>query len=568
MPLNIQFQGTVYDKDAVAFSSDEVNYQVYFHKVNSNSSPSKWGSVHKTQYGQYSFNLGDNDLLTPSGKASAGDIVVVCFWTPNTSQRTDSNLIQWGLFVTTLTDDDVYVQDAQIKDAFRPNCNFTTSGPYRVQMDTYVNDAGSNDEHAWTFSGKEHKQVPSLYGQDMFSGMNSLPSNSIDIDWDDGSSHDTADPGSSTSHIYSQAGTYNISVVLTNVPGLTCGQVLPVQIRWRVPTCDFVADNWNPNPQGTNGLGEKVTFTNTTTDPDNRADVDGWYWDWEISDNGPYGNFTENHNHVSKTFSPDHEWHNPGDFNVTLTLHWYDGFGWLTQTKSYQVHQRTWTVSNGLDWTPQPVILNQVTTFTPNITGDVSYITGVDYDFDNGEDVRIGLAYDEQFTKTFTVAKVHTVNQKINYHDGFHSTSKDEDYTILVQTSADFTWEDYGCGLLFKDASVVGQTPVSYYQWEVVSAGMCAVVDSHKGADYNQFFYSWPFIDNFSVTLTIEDHGGNVSSKTKSFTVTECPGGVIVSGGGGGVFIERPRMDILKVTSKTGEDERKVKIKVKPVKSQ
>lgn len=550
MALNISFQGDTYNALGVQLTDHEIRYQGFFVKVNPSSSASKFNTIRETFVGQYNINLGDGDWLTQDGNASAGDKVVLLFWMPNTSaqeQRTDTDLTAWGFIEYTLTSADTYVQDVQVRGPFIPNCIFSQTGSNRVNEDVYVNDIGSNDYHTWTFSGKTHYHQYQRYGEVMFT-MNQLPADAININWGDFSSDLNLTPGSSYSHQYSVSDDYIITVTLTNRGNRSCNVQYTPRIYWHEPTVDFTADDFTPDPQGTNGKGALVTFTNLTNDPDGLSDDSGypWSWDWELSDTGSYGNFTVNNNGVSFVFQPIHEWRNPGAHNITLTVNWWDGFNWQTADSVKVLTQGVWSVNNGLTWST-PVLADQEVIYSPNITGDYIYITGVNYSID-GNLLYSGLAYDESFKHTFTVSDDHEIEQCINYHDGFSSQIQCNDFTVQMEPVASFTSEKFECGLKFTSTSVPGTPPITSYTWEVKHVDSGVVLAITEGTS-DVFVYSWPVLGRLRVTLTIVDSASVVSSVYEDYIVETCPTieRPARGGGSGSVIIQRPDISV-KVT--------------------
>jgi len=469
--------------------------------------------------------------LGQEGTASSGDHVIICFWTPNTSNLADTNLIQWGLIDITLTSDSTYVRHIQIQDAFAPNISFALSGATTVDNNVFVNDTGCNDSHSWVFSTSTIRQTPSISGVAMFSGMNTLPTTAIDIDWDDASTSLDQNPGGNYSHQFTQSGDYTISTVTTNVSGLTTPWNDTLRIYWNPGSATFSIDNNTPDPIGTTGIGELVTFTNTTVDVDSRMNAAGfeWYWDWDIVDTGAYGTFTQNLTNQFFGASPTHQWKNPGSANITLTLHYYDGFAWQTDTEILGVTQQIWDVATGLNW-PTPVIANDSVIYTPSVTGDVAYITDVDYNV-NTTPTYTELGYTDSFSHTFLTTQTQTIRQILNYHDGFAFTSKFNDFTVDMGTVASFTYIDSDCnGKVFTDASVFPNLPQSYLRWEVIdidTLDILAVLENES-----EFVYNWYKTGNYRIELTASDSSAPVSTDTYSedFIIDTCPS----SGGGSG----------------------------------
>ena len=491
--------------------------------------------------------------------------MIICFWTPTTSVQTDTDLVQWGLIDITLTSASTYVKNVQIEDAFNPNVFFSLSGASTVSNDVFVNDTGCNDTHSWTYDGNTIQQAPSVSGIAMFSGMNTLSSTAIDITWGDTNTSNDQNPGNSYSHQFTASGDYTISTITENVSGLTSPWSDTRRIYWNPGAALFTIDNNTPDPVGTSGLGETVTFTNTTVDVDGRMNAAGfeWTWDWDIIDTGAYGTFTQDLNGQAKTVSPTHQWRNPGNFNITLTLNYYDGFDWQTNNSILSITQGVWSVSTGLTW-PEPVIQNVETVYTPNITGDTTYITDVDYNV-NTVLTYPDYTYTQTVSHTFSTSASHTIRQIINYHTGFASDSVFEDFSIDMGSIASFTYVDSTCGgKIFSDTSTPGLSPISYRLWEIINTDTSEVLATLT--DEVDFNYNWYQIGNYTVRLTVEDSSTPASQDITSedFNILSCGSGAGAGGRGGGlspniVYREKPRA---RISIRKHKDEKEEKPKI------
>jgi len=444
------------------------------------------------------------------------------------------------LFETVLDGSSVYIQNAQTKGAFNPICSFSISGANTVGNNVFINDTGSNDNHTWIYSSKAHQQVPSKYSEPMFSGMNTLPIDGVDINWGDGNTTLNQNPGTSYAHSYTASGDYSITVTLNNVPLNTCTTNYNKRIYWNAPTTTFNTDNTSPNPVGTSNQGELVTFTNTTADVD--AQMNGtnpWYWDWEIYDSGIYGNFDDLTNtNVQESIQPTNQWRNPGTHNITLKTHYWDGFNWQISTATQQINQQVWSVANNLTWTGK-VYQNISNTYTPGITGNTEYIISTDYAIDT-VDTFIGLLYNASFDYTFAVSQQHVITQTINYHDGFGIQNQSLDFNVVMSSLASWTQADSECGgYIFTSTSVAGTPPLTYENWKVTDNNTSEVIATYSGSIFN---YAWYKTGNYLVELTVGDSGTPVDQDIhpQVFDILTCPSGVntsptqvVVSGGGG-----------------------------------
>ncbi len=380
MALNITLTGEIYDTNGTAFTGTEVRYWGYFHHVNGGSSTSTWdGSVRTSELGYYNINLGDGSWLTQTGNAGSGDYVTLLFWTPNTISdgRTATTLTQWGLYDIQLTSNLVYVQDIQIKAPMVPYCDFSRSGGNTVSTNVIISDDGAHDIHSWTFDSYTFWQRPYLHSQLMF-GQNELDYDSIDsieIDWDDTSTNTEDIHGTSYIHQYTAPDDYTITSYVTNVSGLSCNQTFPLRVYWRTPIPQFIADDWTPNPQGCNNLGDSVLFTNTSTDPDGQAEVGighDWTLDWYMAD----GTFSADNDGEDWSDTQSHVFHSPSIHNVEMCINWWDGFNWQATCVDHNINQQVWSTPTpdftADDWIPDPqgeTGLGNTVTFT-NISND------------------------------------------------------------------------------------------------------------------------------------------------------------------------------------------------------
>jgi hypothetical protein len=522
MSLNLQFQGVVHNTSGTPFTGDEVNYQAFFYNLTNTSSPSKWNTVRKTEVGVYSINLGDGDWLTQDGYVRNNDRVLICFWTPTTSSRNSSDLIEWSMVEFIIDGSLFYAQHVQIKSAMPPTCLFSITGSNHVENNVIINDIGCHDIHSWIYNTKQHRQLPTIYDQNIFINMNTLPDNSISIDWDD-TSLTIHDPNTSYYHKYTQPNDYNINITLTNTSNLSCTSEFIKRIYWRPPITNFIIDNPTPNPVGEIGLGELVTFTNTTTNPDERAIIDNWYWNWVINDNGEFGDFTiTSLINTSRDFAPTHQWHNPDIHTISLTTHWYNGFNYETQLLTKSITQKIWSIINGLTWST-PVSIDIPITFTPDIKGDIPHVIDVDYYIDIDK-IQEHLTYDQQFDHTFIDYGSYNIIQDIGFHNGFKIIDQQQSFNINITSNIISSFYDSigDCkSIIFISNSTIYNPPIINYHWKIYDNDTNELLVELSGSDKDTFQYMWPTIANYRVELFIQDQISN-DTFSKIYNITEC----------------------------------------------
>lgn len=558
---NVTFTGNILDTNGNPFTSNEVKYQLYFHKNNVGSSSSVWGSTRLSEFGQYNINLGDSDILSPTGIANIGDIVIIAFWTPNTSIRSDDNLTEWGFIEIPLTSNSTYIQNVQIKNGLIPIPSFTISGATTINNNVIATDVNSNDLHSWSYEGNLIYQAPSKYSQPLFYTMNTLGTGSIDINWGDGNYSNNLDPTQSYYHQYISPNNYDITTYVTNTYGISASQLFMTHIYYNQPIVDFLIDNQNPNPIGTTGIGQIVTFTNSSTNPDGRADIDGWTCDWEIED----GIHSVIYTGQLLTFSPTHQFHSPGEHTVKLTLNWYDGFSWTTTSKSYQITQETWKITNGLTWIT-PIYVYVENKYSPNITGNINYVNKVDYLID-GYLPYNNLSVSDWFNHTFDLSDTHIIQQNIHYHNGFELIIQSQNFIILLSPMSDFYVSDDICGDIYTSTSEPGKQPIMLYKWKVLLNNI--EIASLEGQFIHTFRYNWPTTGLFKIWHEITDGLGQTADITKEYNISTCKGGSqpIPTGGGGfagggTVVREKPLPKVSVKLKKTKEPKIIINVKI------
>jgi hypothetical protein len=540
MALNISFIGNIYNKDGNIYTGNDVRYQLYFHKINSLSSNSIWSSTRLSEYGQYNINLGDGDILTQDGVQHNGDNVIIAFWTPNTSIKTDNNLIEWGFIDITLDGSSYYNYDVKLQGPLTPECNFSISGSINVNENVVLTDVSSNNLQEWEFGTITIYQEPTKYGQPIFYSMNTLPSDSIDISWGDGTFSNNQTPATTYNHEYTIPNDYTITVTVNNISELTDIDMFMWSIYYADPVINFNANTFSPLPSGISNLGENVTFTNTTTDPNGRSSIDGWHYNWSIEDL----TYSVEYTNVLSSYSPEHQFHSSGEHSVSLTLFWYNGHEWLEKNIVRQINQLEWDVTNGLTWGEIPVYVHVEYIYTPTITGDTGYVDKVNYLID-GSISYSNLSVIQWFKYIFHYSDTHHIKQDVYYQSGFGQKVKTFTFTIEMSPISDFVVSDDVCGYVYTSTGEPGKQPITYYKWIVYLNNM--EIATLEGSTKSTFRYNWPTIGNFKIRHEITDSSEQTAFVLKNYDITSCRGGTSSSsdgyyagGGGGVVAVEKP----------------------------
>lgn len=315
--LNVTFTGNIFKADGTPATN--IRYQGFFIKTNPNSSNTIWDTPRLSEDNQYNFNLGDNTWLSQqSGYASPNDKVVLCFWIDSSSDRTDTNLVEWCFIEWILDDRDVYVQNIQLRGAIEPHCSFDIIVG-NVGYPTTIENINSNDDHAWMFQGKEHYQADEWSGYPIFD-MNVLPPSGMVVDWGDGII-DTVSVGNYT-HIYTSHGDYTVSVSLENHSGLQCIQTFDIRVEYQV----INGLEWDMP----SSLGDMETYTPSISGDLSRISGVDYYIDGALL----YPNLAYN-----DTF--DHKFTTPGNHTIKQCIKYNNGFENTIQCMDFVVEMDT-----------------------------------------------------------------------------------------------------------------------------------------------------------------------------------------------------------------------------------
>ena len=359
LALNITFSGNIYDSNNNKINDDSVKYQAYFKKVNSSSSPNKWNNERISEYGQYSLNLGDGDLLTQDGKVSNNDKLVILFWREKKEVKESVSLSEWCFVETTLNGSEVYLTNIKLSKSIKPNNLFIQSGINKVNKQIIISDSGTNDNHEYIFEGKTFKQT-----SEFFTGMNTLPNNCVTIDWGDNTLKQTFNAGFSANHAYSLPGDYVLSIIVTNSCGLQTTSTFTIRVYWNEPIVDFELNQTSFLPQGENGLGKPIICINKTSNPDNRDILDNWYYIYEF-DNEPSVEIKKAYNQIFCATSH-------GTHEIKLNCYWYNGFEYKLLNKTKTIEQQQWLLAQNLLY-DEPIYLNIPSKYQIELLGDSSH---------------------------------------------------------------------------------------------------------------------------------------------------------------------------------------------------
>ena len=79
----------------------------------------------------------------------------------------------------------------------------------------------------------------------------------------------------------------------------------------------------------------------------------------------------------------------------------------------------------------------------------------------------------------------------------------------------------------------MGVSTIIYYNWSVTSEQITNTLATLDSTAEVTFYYAWPFVDTFTISLEVVDSSGNRDVYSERYTITECCPEVISGGGGG-----------------------------------
>lgn len=479
MALNITINGFAY-RDSGSIGNLDIKYQMFFYRNGTASSPDKWNTVRTVENtGYFSSNLGDNDWLTQNGVVLSNSRVVVVFWngSPLGDDRnaTCSILNEWGASELTTDGSSVYTFNTQTKVNIIPDLSWSLPATGFVDTNyTAVNN--SDDVHNWVFGPVVMNHWLSRYGQNI-NIINSI--NNTDYAWDDNSYSNNLPGASNGTHQWSVSGYYDVDIGIEDECGSVVSGTKQIQIFNHAPTAGITMVPANPLPD------EVVTFQWSGTDTDNKITS----IDWQISDSGIYGSTDTNFPGAGKSDIINHtnglgtSWcgnvatvgafTNPGTHNVSIVIHWWNGF--TNQTLPYN-RNFTQGVFSGptVNFTQDPtqlpfgneVVFENTSTNIDRVGKGLPGCTKYDWEFDDSGTIttETNKAYIDDFILTpTTINGVTTLTA--NWQDGWQNLTSSIQKSVVFATTVTIVPED-----CYYTMSIIGTSSdgsISGYHWEV-----------------------------------------------------------------------------------------------------
>ena len=474
MALNITFDGYC-SRDSGSLANADVQYQGYFYKVSSGSSPSAWNNVRTVEAsGYWNINLGDGDWLTQDGSAAAGDRVVIVFWRTGSNRNADCpTMDEWGAFEITLDGSSTYSNPTQVKKNIVPDLHWTfpTVGGTHYVGTTYNANNTSEDVHSWDWSGTTMYHWYTRYSQTI-NYVNRV-NNSV-YDWGDNTTT-TGIGAADEGHQWSSPGIYDVELVVEDECAATVTGTKPITIYWHPPTCGITMTPSNPDPN------TPVTFQFTGDDDDDTIS----YIEWVIHDDANTTVSGARDDVITHTAGTGTSWcgtsasggafTDSGSHLVEATLHYTDGFNNQTLDCNDTFTQGLFTGPT-VDFTQDPY---------PAPVGSGITFTNTSTDTDR---VGLGLPDCYEYTWTFNDDGVETVYTDVpaTYDLNITPTSTNCTVELCAQWSDGFTTQETctSAGVPFEpyvtisvddcyyNLNVVGTSSdgtVTGYSWTVAS---------------------------------------------------------------------------------------------------
>lgn len=446
---------------------------VYFKKVDSSSSNSKWATPNyvTSSVGYYSVTLEDSQWLgiNATYKRNLDKVWIAVVWNENNSglATLTSGMTHASFFEHNLTNSDVNSINLTLETIRLPIFNsYNFSSNNILTQTNYTLSETSFSDYSYKalepYSNNKVTQINVLDSVPVF------PNHILDdteYSWGDGTIGSTRNKPNNTSDsfIYQKAGVFTQKIKIKEKWGTFTEVTKTVTVKYNEPIVDF-----DFNPKSTNSWEgnkikgtEEITFTNTSSDKDNRTkDNNKWlnetyYYEWIISDtNLDFSDNTQIYSSKDWYFSPKHKFQSSGNKIITLKIFWNDGFENKVKEISKTLIIDEYNIIPDFSWSKTPRHRNDLITFTSTTTGDINNIIKYNwviednypapsadlYTFSNLESSifnegspdnskRIDNNYNIETTDIKTAVKFHSIEPKnitltITYFNGWKNVTK------------------------------------------------------------------------------------------------------------------------------------------------
>jgi hypothetical protein len=357
----------------------------YFYKVDSDSSDPKWADPpYVTEpTGYYSFSLEDDNFLgiNASYKRGKDRVFIAIVWNTNDNTDQDRNSLTFThclFFDHLLTQNDsnevnldILLKRKPVIDTYSlPSDELLTKHTYTMSETRHI-DTSWVSGICYPENSVSQKYIYSLVP--IFDGHQLI--NTLYY-WGEIAPREVNN-NSSDSYIFQTAGIYEVCIEVREKWNTSTKVCKNVTVRYNEPVPDF---HWSPTYtniwEGVRIKGqEEISFYNDTTDLDGRSQT-VYTYKWIIEDS--YIDGTDNtqvYDNVDINFVPTHKFQSPGTKNITLIVHWNDGFQDLDVSITKQIEIFPFNIIPDFYWTPS-IVENrgQEVIFIPNCFGDIDKI--------------------------------------------------------------------------------------------------------------------------------------------------------------------------------------------------
>jgi hypothetical protein len=539
MAINVTFDGFCYLDDG-SLSSSNVFYQAFFYGVNPASSVNTWNAVRTVEAsGYWNINLGDGDWLTQDGSAGINDKVIVVFWQGGDRMGTDCSVLgAWGSFEIILDGSSTYTNPTQVRNNICPTLiwSFPTEGVAGISYDSTNN---SHDVHYWDWMGTTmgHHYI-----------WNSEPIYYVNYvrfthyDWDDGNEDNNLAGAATASHSWDTAGDYTVQIVVEDHCGCTVTGTEVIRIKYPPPTPDIDCNQDNGSNQ-VETPDTVVTFDYNGTNPYNRITS----IDWTIADDTD----TVSSGHavsdiISHTNGEGTSWYghtatpgaftDPGTHNVSIVVHWNDGFDDYTvayDENFYQLYFDGPTVD--FNQVPDPVAVTSGVIFN-NLTSDPDSRVGTagageEYDWEWIDESIVDNVNDVPFSYVYgntPVSDQVTIELCAHWNDGWVDHETCELKNLAIETTVVVVQNDCYYELTVFGTSLDGS--VSGYHWEIersTTSGIAGpyepIWESPVGMDQKEKTIAFTEQNYFKIIGFVHGNGDTTDYEVV-YVDTVCPG--------------------------------------------
>ncbi|MES2285829.1 MAG: PKD domain-containing protein [Bacteroidota bacterium] len=288
-------------------------------------------------------------------------------------------------------------------------------------------------------------------------------------------------------HYYSVPGTFNVTLVTTTGNGCSAVANIPVK-TFDPPVTGFSFNN--------TCLFDSVLFTNTSVNPTMGTIAS---WSWNFGDNSPLN---------TSTWSPNHLYPNPGDYEVTLITH-SSNLG-CPDTLHDSITVFPMPIA---DFGSANVCLNEVMYFNDSSIVASGSISAWEWNFGDGTP----LVNSQNPSHTFTTATTYSVSLIATSIDGCKDTVA-KNVVVHPLPNVQFSTANVcdGTAVSFTDLSTIPATDtILSYSW---AFGDNSLVSTNKNTSH-----LYASAGSYNVELTVVSYFGCVDSTIKTSIVNPNP---------------------------------------------